>query len=446
MEPHNPIGSITELHNIVPLDNVRSIFERGLLSHNRAEGVKTTDISNSGVQDRRATKIVDVYPDQIRTVHDYAVMYFNASNPMLFTKRDMKDDLCVLRLKPSVILLPNAVISDRNASTNDVRFFKATEGVRHLSLGILFGQFWNNRDESPNENKVRGHIRCAELMVPDSVHPSFIGGVYVASEVARNKFLHIFAGNPPVPVLVHPNFFFTRVAYNPQIPALFNRIYPNPILPDLIPQLVAPEPVVLQVEAAPQPLKKRKVTVLKNTEKGDIKSYFRKLDPTEASIQRAIAMAPRRVVQGEHLTLIKGGDLFKTEMRTLVNTVNCEGVMGKGIAKAFKERYPDMFEDYYSRCKNKSVVPGKPYLFVTKDGVRIINFPTKDKWKDSSEVKWITSGLTELVRNAKEWGIESLAIPALGCGNGGLNWNEIRPLMCEDLSKLNIPVEIYTPD
>jgi len=139
------------------------------------------------------------------------------------------------------------------------------------------------------------------------------------------------------------------------------------------------------------------------------------------------------------------GDLFKSKAQTLVNTVNCVGVMGKGIALEFKKRFPEMYKDYVERCKNKQVKLGKPYLYKYTPGPWILNFPTKDHWRSVSRLKDIEKGLDYLIKHYKEWGITSLAVPPLGCGHGRLDWNIVGPTLYRYLSKLDIPVELYAP-
>jgi O-acetyl-ADP-ribose deacetylase (regulator of RNase III)/uncharacterized protein YwgA len=138
------------------------------------------------------------------------------------------------------------------------------------------------------------------------------------------------------------------------------------------------------------------------------------------------------------------GDLFASEAQTLVNTVNCVGVMGKGVALEFKKRWPKMFDDYERRCQRKQVRLGEPYLYQNGTG-SVINFPTKDHWRSPSRIADIESGLDYLVAHASEWGIRSLALPPLGCGNGGLEWAEVGPLMYRKLHGLPFPVEVYAP-
>ena len=139
------------------------------------------------------------------------------------------------------------------------------------------------------------------------------------------------------------------------------------------------------------------------------------------------------------------GDIFKSQAQTIINTVNCVGIMGKGIAAEFKKRYPEMFEDYAIRCKHGEVKPGVPYLYSTLFPPQIINFPTKSHWRAASRIEDIERGLKLLAANYKTFGIESIAVPPLGCGNGQLMWETVGPLIYKYLDKLDIPVKLYAP-
>jgi uncharacterized protein YwgA/O-acetyl-ADP-ribose deacetylase (regulator of RNase III) len=139
------------------------------------------------------------------------------------------------------------------------------------------------------------------------------------------------------------------------------------------------------------------------------------------------------------------GDMFKSKAQTLVNTVNIVGIMGKGIALEFKQRFPDMFEDYKRRCDAGEVKLGEPYIFRTEKGPWIINFPTKDHWRSVSRLSDIEKGLQFLEHHYKRWGIQSIAVPPLGCGNGELEWRVVGPTLFRYLKLLDIPVELYAP-
>lgn len=139
------------------------------------------------------------------------------------------------------------------------------------------------------------------------------------------------------------------------------------------------------------------------------------------------------------------GDMFKSNAQTLVNPINCVGVMGKGLALQFKNRFPDMFKDYVKRCHSKQVHLGQPYLFKNESSQWILNFPTKNHWRSTSKLQDIIEGLQYLQQNYKDWGITSLAVPALGCGNGGLSWRIVGAVLYQHLKTLDIPIELYAP-
>jgi O-acetyl-ADP-ribose deacetylase (regulator of RNase III) len=124
--------------------------------------------------------------------------------------------------------------------------------------------------------------------------------------------------------------------------------------------------------------------------------------------------------------------LKQDNVDAIVNTVNCVGVMGKGIALQFKNKWPANFTAYAAACKAGQVRPGRMLVFDSGGLVKpnfIINFPTKDHWRGSSKIDFIRDGLVDLVAQVKRLRIRSIAVPPLGCGNGGLNWADVRPLI-----------------
>lgn len=139
------------------------------------------------------------------------------------------------------------------------------------------------------------------------------------------------------------------------------------------------------------------------------------------------------------------GDLFASHAQTLVNTVNCVGIMGKGVAAEFKRRFPRMMVDYADRCARGEVRLGEPYLYTDLSGARVVNFPTKGHWRSTSRLADIESGLRYLADHVGEWGISSLAMPPLGCGNGGLAWAEVGPLIYRELHNLLVDIEVFAP-
>lgn len=139
------------------------------------------------------------------------------------------------------------------------------------------------------------------------------------------------------------------------------------------------------------------------------------------------------------------GDMFTSSAQTLVNTVNTVGVMGKGVALEFKKRFPDMYDDYQQRCAAHAVHIGEPYLFRRLIPPHILNFPTKEHWRGVSKLQDIVAGLDYLEQHYQQWGITSLAVPPLGCGQGRLEWRVVGPTLYRRLSRLRIPVELYAP-
>jgi len=135
------------------------------------------------------------------------------------------------------------------------------------------------------------------------------------------------------------------------------------------------------------------------------------------------------------------GDLFQSPAQVLVNAVNTVGVMGRGIALAFKRLYPEMFEVYRGLCANGQFDVGQLWLYKTT-GKWVLNFPTKRDWRHKSRLDYIELGLQKFVGAYAQKGIQSIAFPLLGCGSGGLDWeSQVRPLMEQHLKDL--PIAVY---
>lgn len=144
------------------------------------------------------------------------------------------------------------------------------------------------------------------------------------------------------------------------------------------------------------------------------------------------------------------GNLFNSQAEALVNTVNCVGVMGRGIALQFKKAYPDNFKAYAKACKEGEVEPGKMFVYPT-EGLTppyfIINFPTKRHWKGASKLEDIQAGLDDLAAVIRKYKITSIAIPPLGCGLGGLDWKVVKPCIENKLGMMtDVDITVYQPD
>jgi len=150
--------------------------------------------------------------------------------------------------------------------------------------------------------------------------------------------------------------------------------------------------------------------------------------------------------------IFKFGDMFSEPVDALVNTVNCVGVMGKGVALEFKQRWPDNFKMYKAACEAKTLTPGRILTYENRflfgaDGPRfLINFPTKSHWRSPSKLSYIEDGLDALVDEIRRFDIKSIALPPLGCGNGGLDWADVKPMIAEKLSTLDgVKVVVFAP-
>lgn len=136
------------------------------------------------------------------------------------------------------------------------------------------------------------------------------------------------------------------------------------------------------------------------------------------------------------------GNIFDSKCQTIVNAVNCVGVMGKGLALQYKNRYPEMFEEYRKICLNSNFYPGCLHLYNAMDH-KIINFPTKNDWRQKSKYLYIETGLETFKNVYKSWGIASIAFPPLGCGLGGLEQEKVLAMIEKKLGNLPIDIEFY---
>lgn len=149
----------------------------------------------------------------------------------------------------------------------------------------------------------------------------------------------------------------------------------------------------------------------------------------------------------------QSGDLLEADVEALVNTVNCVGVMGKGIALQFKLKFPENFRQYKRVCDRGDLEPGRLFVFdrgeLFGDDQRpryVVNFPTKKHWRSKSRLEYIESGMEALVREVEQREIESIAIPPLGCGNGGLDWSNVEPIIERRFAPLSdVHVIVYPP-
>lgn len=146
---------------------------------------------------------------------------------------------------------------------------------------------------------------------------------------------------------------------------------------------------------------------------------------------------------------LKSGDLLKDSSEAIVNTVNCVGVMGKGIALQFKQRWPQNFRAYVDACKHRQIKSGKVFIHDMGQWAEpryIINFPTKVHWRGESKIEYVQTGLRDLIAQVGHLGIKSIALPPLGCGNGGLEWSKVKCLIFDVFADHpDIQVNLFEP-
>lgn len=151
----------------------------------------------------------------------------------------------------------------------------------------------------------------------------------------------------------------------------------------------------------------------------------------------------------EPMIQLHSGDILKADVEALVNTVNTVGAMGKGIALKFRHAYPEMFAEYQRLCEADQLTIGRMHVYDLGSLIQpryVINFPTKQHWRAPSKIEYIEKGLVDLVAKVRELGIRSIAIPPLGCGSGGLNWSEVRPLIERAFSEMpDVNAWLYPP-
>ena len=170
---------VTELYSIMPIKNIPSVMRHGILSHEQASKLPHQDISLSDVQERRDKSKIGKY-----NLHQYANLYFCARNPMLFKRKEKRDNLCVLRISKKILNKPEVVVSDRNASAYDyVKFYESPKGLHHIDFDLVFAEYWT--DPNKFEYWRKKSIKCAEVLVPSCIESEYIEGAYVANETAK---------------------------------------------------------------------------------------------------------------------------------------------------------------------------------------------------------------------------------------------------------------------
>jgi len=197
------LEELEELHYITPIENVKSIIQRGILSHQTAEKIAHESVAMDEIQERRKKVVV---PGG-RPLHQYVNLYFHARNPMMYKRKDLHNELSILRVSKDTLKLSQVVITDGNASSGYVRFYPADEGLRIIDKDLVFARVWHHDD--PIEKFRHASIKCAEVLVPDKVQTDFILGAYVSCEESKIKLCDIIKEiQPDFPITVNPDLFF----------------------------------------------------------------------------------------------------------------------------------------------------------------------------------------------------------------------------------------------
>jgi O-acetyl-ADP-ribose deacetylase (regulator of RNase III) len=377
MQGNHKKFELRELYYITHVKNIASIMNKGIFSHNKivSEGLDFERIYNPEVVSRREKITV---PDG-RSLWNFANVYFQARNPMLFTviRNNPLESIAVIGVDRSILNRNDIYITTGNAAHSQSEILPVSEKKKILPdiIGNINRVYWNEVDGSKR-------TIMAECLVPDVISPDYIRSIYFADFNSKNK------AEQSLKKPLHISFLY--------VPALFF-----------------------------QPIRSRQITPLLS---------------------------------------VLDGDMFFSLAQTLTVSVNIVGVMGKGVASRAKYQFPDVYVHYQDLCRRRQLKMGTPVLYKrelsfdyefadepstikeTNGETWFLLFPTKKHWSDKSNIRDIEAGLKWIVENYKKEGIKSLALPALGCGLGGLNWAQVGPLMCQYLSQLDIRVYIYLPE
>jgi hypothetical protein len=191
---------VTEFHCIMPMENIPSVLQHGILSFQRASSLPHQSVAMAEAQEKRDVRQVP----RGRMLHEYANLYFHARNPMMYKRKEKAGDLCVLRVSTQVLTLDGVVLADRNAAGGDnwVRFVPPRDW-QVLDFDKIFARNWTDSDQFVYFDKKRK--KCAEVLVPDAVAPGLLLGAYVVDKAAEAKLRALGFG---LPITIDPDLFF----------------------------------------------------------------------------------------------------------------------------------------------------------------------------------------------------------------------------------------------
>ncbi len=367
---------VTGLFYITHIDNIPSLLEKGILSHEQivSRNIQFTPIYDEGIVSNRR----DIHTPDGRTLWNFTNLYFQARNPMLYRVLHEKpeNEIAVISVQPDVLGRSDIYVSTGNAAHSSSDILNTSEmkkALRQIIRNTVGVEWWN--DLNGSKRKI-----MAECLVPDMLPPDYIQSIYVANHTAKEKVEKAIP-HIELPIITEPMMFFL----------------------------------------------------------------------------------PSRRFQLTSNLFVAEGDMFFSRMQTLTVSVNVVGIMGKGLASRAKYQFPDVYVYYQDLCRKRKLQMGKPQLYkreasfehdLADEPSTLLNansekwfllFPTKHHWKERADIKGIEEGLQWLTINYEKEGIKSLAVPALGCGLGRLEWRDVGPIMCRYLKEIKFPVSIYLP-
>lgn len=184
-------SDVQELYYITPIANLQSIISHGVLSHNQSKKHKVKSVADRDIQARREKVII---PGTNKKLHDYANLYFNPRNPMMFKRKALHPELCILRISCDILDEKGVIITDGNAASDRTLFQEPQLGFASLNENLIYVRYWN--DANPIVKDRKTWAICAEVLVPDVVDTKFIQGIYVSCIDTEQKVLHIIGSNP----------------------------------------------------------------------------------------------------------------------------------------------------------------------------------------------------------------------------------------------------------
>jgi len=194
---------VTELYYITPIENLPSMLKLGIVSHKRSKRLRCKSIADSEIQKRREKQV----PGTDKELHHYANLHFNPRNPMMFKRKDLHEEICVLGVNDAVLDLPQVIITDGNASSGYARFYESPGGLGHLDPELVYARDWTHEDQLEAWRRKRSI--CAEVLVPDVIHARFVNRIYVSCDASLDKLTQLLQGHPlSEKVSINADLFF----------------------------------------------------------------------------------------------------------------------------------------------------------------------------------------------------------------------------------------------